>query len=429
MMRLIGLLLLALALTFGLAQSDQYEDPPEAPATTEEGAAGGEDAATEEPETTEPATEEAETEDADAAAEGAGAEGDAAEGEEPGAEDDAAGAEGEEAGTAAEGEPVETVEGGGEGATEFDFDDPEAAFEQLMAEEREPVARPNEVAEFLAEREDMSIFLMLLDHAGMTETLLEGDRPITIFAPSDSAFAEIDRLRFSTMLDDPEALRQVLERHIAFDTLTTADIGERLSADGAVAGGGEAEIGAAADPGAAEGAEGEAEGEAAEAEADAEEEAADTEADAEEEAADAEADTVDVEVEPEAVADVDAEAVAEAAEEARLDPNAFARISTRGGEDIELGRLPASDRAAALGMDETEVAGGGAGEEAAAPADAAEEPGAEDAAAEETTQATPGVFYVNDAKIAEPNLSADETTIHVIDAVLLPPLPEEPVEE
>jgi uncharacterized surface protein with fasciclin (FAS1) repeats len=407
MMRLIGLLLLTLALTFGLAQSDQYEDPPEAPATTEEGAAGGEDAATEEPETTEPATEEAETEDADAAAEEAGAEGDAAEGEEPGAADDAAGAEGEEAGAAAEGEPVETVEGGGEGATEFDFDDPEAAFEQLMAEEREPVARPNEVAEFLAERDDMTIFLMLLDHAGMTETLLEGDRPITIFAPSDSAFAEIDRLRFSTMLDDPEALRQVLERHIAFDTLTTADIDERLSADGAVAGGGEAEMGVAADPGAAEGAEG----------------------DAEEEAADAEADAVDVEVEPEAAVDVDAEAVAEAAEEARLGPNAFARISTRGGEDIELGRLPATDRAAALGMDETEVAGGGAGEEAAAPADDAAAEDAEEPAAEETAQALPGVFYVDDAKMVESNLTAGETTIHVIDAVLLPPLPEEPVEE
>jgi uncharacterized surface protein with fasciclin (FAS1) repeats len=397
MMRLIGLLLLALTLTFGLAQSDQHEDPPEAPATTEEGAADSEDAA-EEPETAEPETEEAETEDAEAAAEEAGAEGEAAEGEDAGAAgaaDDAAGAEGEDAGAAAEGEAVETVEGGGEGTAEFDFDDPDAAFEQLMAEEREPVARPNEVAEFLAGREDMSIFLMLLDHAGMTETLLEGDRPVTIFAPSDSAFAEIDRLQFSTMIDDPEMLQQVLERHIALDTFTSADLDERLSAEGAVAGGGEADMDAAADPGAATGAE---------------------------------ADAVDVDVEPEAAVDVDAEEVAEAAEEARLDPNAFVRITTRAGEDIEVGRLAAVDRAGALGMDETEVAGGGAGEEAAAPADAAED-AAEDAATEETAQALPGVFYVDDAKIVESNLSAGDTTIHVIDAVLLPPMPEEPVEE
>jgi uncharacterized surface protein with fasciclin (FAS1) repeats len=333
MMRLFGLLVLAIALTFGMAQSDRNQgDPPEAPATSEEGGA----------------------------------------------------AEGEDAGEAAEGEPADAARGGGAGepaAEEFDFDDPEAAFEQLMAQERDPVVQPNEVAEFLAGREDMSIFLMLLDQAGMTETLLEGDRPITIFAPSDSAFAEIDRLRFSTMVDDPETLRAVLERHIAVDSFSITELDERLRRDETVAGGGEAAPAAEAPARAADG---------------------------------------------DAAAEADADAVTEAAEEARLDPNAFFRITTRAGEDIEFGRLPASERAAALAGDEAEVAGGGAAAEAAA--EDAEAAAAADAAQETEPAPIPGIFYVGDAQIVEPDLTADDTRIHVIDAVLLPPMPEEPVE-
>ncbi|MEX2542720.1 MAG: fasciclin domain-containing protein, partial [Trueperaceae bacterium] len=256
----------------------------------------------------------------------------------------------------------------------------EAAFEAFMAEEHAAATQPNEVTEFLAAREDMSIFLMLLAQAGMSETLLEGDRPITIFAPSDSAFAKMDRLQFSTLVDDPDELRRVLERHIATETLSSADLDDRLSAEGAVAGGGAGDMEVAAAP-------------------------------------ETEAVGGDAEVGAETAAD-------EATEAALLDPNAFVRVSTRAGEDIEIGRLSATDRVAAMtpaadaaaegtdAADATEVAGGGAADDAGA-------------ATAETVRAVPGIIYVGDAQVVESDLSAGDTTIHVVDAVLLPPMPEE----
>jgi uncharacterized surface protein with fasciclin (FAS1) repeats len=314
MKRVTGLLLLAVALLFGIAWADKHEgEPADTSAATEQSAP---DAATEPEgdEAAEPAAEDAET----------------------------------------------TEDMGEDGDTAVADPDVEAQLDALVAEGFQPAPRDNELAQFFADREDTSIFLMLLDQAGLSDSLLEGDRPITIFAPNDSAFAKMDRLQFSTILNEPQALQALIERHIATDTFTTADLNERLATDQSVAGGG------AGDAEVAAGAETEAE-----------------QAGAEEDSATAEQD-------------------------------AFFRVGTRAGDDIEVGMMAASERKAAAEMAAAEaegeqVAGGGAGEAA----EAEEAPTAE------------GGLFVDDARILEPDLTAGETTVHIVDTVLAPP----PLEE
>jgi uncharacterized surface protein with fasciclin (FAS1) repeats len=318
------LLLLALALALGMAVAEKHGDGP-----------GEETTTTTEKSTADPAGGEA----------GDGSAGDAG---------------------AADAEMDAATTGGGEMDTD-------AAFEEFMAQQGEAV-QPNEVTRFLAEREDTSIFLMLLDHAGMSETLLDGDRQVTIFVPNDAAFGAMDRLQFSTMLNDRAALRRVLERHVALDRLDTADLDARLGQE-SVAGGGPGEKAAAARP------------------------------------------------DPAEIGGVDATAATEemdAAAPVAPSPAAFVRVSTRAGQDIEIGRQAASRRAAAFADTDAagtaEVAGGGAaGDEGAGTAVAAD-------------GTAPGALFVGDARIVEPDLSAGATTVHIVDAVLLPPMEEEPAE-
>lgn len=238
----------------------------------------------------------------------------------------------------------------------------DADFEKF-ALEGAPVSHPNEVARFLASREDLTIFRMLLDQAGLTETLAGGDRPLTIFAPSDGAFLRMDRLRFAMLVNDPERLRAMLERHIVIDRFTLTDLEDRIAAGAGVSGGGGA-------------------------------------------------------------MDVAASPTAEAADSAEtaprgevmmtpLPPDAVARLNTRAGTDVEIGPTAAASRRAAL---DATVAGGGAGEADATP----------EVAAEASAEVEPGegaaatAVFVDDARIVEPDLTAGETTLHVIDAVLMP---------
>lgn len=111
----------------------------------------------------------------------------------------------------------------------------DAAFEQLAAQVAgREFAHPSELEQFLAARDDTTLFLLLLQQSGLAETFVPG-QPMTIFAPSDSAFARLDRLQFATLIHDPMALRAVLEQHIMVDAVAAAD------GDGEVAGGGAAD--------------------------------------------------------------------------------------------------------------------------------------------------------------------------------------------
>jgi transforming growth factor-beta-induced protein len=67
-----------------------------------------------------------------------------------------------------------------------------------------------------------SIFLSLLETAGMT-SLLNGEGPFTVFAPSDAAFAELQPGAVEQLRTDPE-LSDFLARHIVRELVTTSAI-------------------------------------------------------------------------------------------------------------------------------------------------------------------------------------------------------------
>ncbi|MDX1992220.1 MAG: fasciclin domain-containing protein [bacterium] len=65
--------------------------------------------------------------------------------------------------------------------------------------------------------------LTAIEAAGLTETL-SGEGPFTLFAPLDSAFLTIPQEDLDALLDDPEALGQLLRYHVAEGVLLSGDV-------------------------------------------------------------------------------------------------------------------------------------------------------------------------------------------------------------
>lgn len=73
--------------------------------------------------------------------------------------------------------------------------------------------------------EPFTTLLKAVEVAGLEDTL-DGEGPITIFAPADPAFAALPEGQLEALFDDPEALREVLEYHLVADDLSREDIFE-----------------------------------------------------------------------------------------------------------------------------------------------------------------------------------------------------------
>jgi uncharacterized surface protein with fasciclin (FAS1) repeats len=59
----------------------------------------------------------------------------------------------------------------------------------------------------------LSSFVSALETAGLTD-LLSGEGPFTLFAPTNAAFMQIPEAELTTLLTNPEMLRQILSYHI-----------------------------------------------------------------------------------------------------------------------------------------------------------------------------------------------------------------------
>lgn len=71
--------------------------------------------------------------------------------------------------------------------------------------------------------------LAAIDVAGLTETL-QGAGPFTVFAPTDEAFAALGDDTIAALLEDPEALAQILLYHVVAGEVLAADVVELDSA-------------------------------------------------------------------------------------------------------------------------------------------------------------------------------------------------------
>jgi uncharacterized surface protein with fasciclin (FAS1) repeats len=81
----------------------------------------------------------------------------------------------------------------------------------------------NSIVEVAQAAGQFSALLQAVEVAGLTETLQEGG-PFTVFAPTDGAFANLPEGALEGLLDDPEALADVLLYHVVPGEYTLAEL-------------------------------------------------------------------------------------------------------------------------------------------------------------------------------------------------------------
>lgn len=68
-----------------------------------------------------------------------------------------------------------------------------------------------------------STLVAAVQAAGLVETL-EGDGPFTVFAPTDEAFAALPEGTLESLLEDPEALAEILTYHVVSGEVLAEDV-------------------------------------------------------------------------------------------------------------------------------------------------------------------------------------------------------------
>ena len=87
----------------------------------------------------------------------------------------------------------------------------------------EPVEEtPPTIVDIAVADGNFSTLVTALQAAGLVETL-QGDGPFTVFAPTDEAFAALPEGTVESLLEDPEALKNILLYHVVGAEVLAAD--------------------------------------------------------------------------------------------------------------------------------------------------------------------------------------------------------------
>lgn len=81
----------------------------------------------------------------------------------------------------------------------------------------------NDIVDVAAEAGSFSTLLAAAEAAGLVETL-RGEGPFTVFAPTDAAFAALPEGTVEGLLEDPEALREILLFHVVAGEVTSSQV-------------------------------------------------------------------------------------------------------------------------------------------------------------------------------------------------------------
>lgn len=81
----------------------------------------------------------------------------------------------------------------------------------------------NDIVDVAAEAGSFTTLLAAAEAAGLVETL-RGDGPFTVFAPTDEAFAALPEGTVEGLLEDPEALREILLFHVVSGEVTSSQV-------------------------------------------------------------------------------------------------------------------------------------------------------------------------------------------------------------
>lgn len=94
----------------------------------------------------------------------------------------------------------------------------------LAAQEVQGYAAPSgDIVETAVAAGSFTTLATALEAAGLVETL-KGEGPFTVFAPTDSAFAQLPDGALESLLADPEKLSKVLTYHVVPGKVTSADV-------------------------------------------------------------------------------------------------------------------------------------------------------------------------------------------------------------
>jgi len=118
----------------------------------------------------------------------------------------------------------EPTEEAAEEPTEEATEEPtEEATEETTEEGAEEATDGDTIADVVSANENFSTLLTAVQTAGLTETL-SAEGPFTVFAPTNDAFAAIDEDTLNALLDDEEALEQVLLYHVVEGEVLAEDV-------------------------------------------------------------------------------------------------------------------------------------------------------------------------------------------------------------
>lgn len=86
-----------------------------------------------------------------------------------------------------------------------------------------------DIVEVASSNPDFSTLVTAIEAAGLVETL-QGEGPFTVFAPTNDAFAAIPEEDLNALLEDPEALSEILLYHVVEGAVTADQVVELTSA-------------------------------------------------------------------------------------------------------------------------------------------------------------------------------------------------------
>lgn len=83
-------------------------------------------------------------------------------------------------------------------------------------------AEEKDICTIATENKDFSTLVTAVKAAGLDETL-KGKGPFTVFAPSNAAFAKIEKEKLDAILKDKELLKKILMAHVVEGKVLAAD--------------------------------------------------------------------------------------------------------------------------------------------------------------------------------------------------------------
>ncbi|HEY0395571.1 MAG TPA: fasciclin domain-containing protein [Candidatus Elarobacter sp.] len=97
--------------------------------------------------------------------------------------------------------------------------------------------RPSTVLELASQQKNLSTFVAAVHTAGLDD-MLKSAGPVTVYAPTDEAFAKIPAAERQALLSSPDRLRALLLGHIVKDAITMRDGTATVSSGSATTAGG-----------------------------------------------------------------------------------------------------------------------------------------------------------------------------------------------